>query len=61
VAEEVDLEQASPLVDREGGAPTISAQGFDPYFRALTREFPAHRNREFFEAEQGINSREQGI
>jgi hypothetical protein len=34
---------------------------FCSYFPALTREFPADRNREFFEAEQGTNSREQGI
>jgi len=34
---------------------------FDPYFRAVTREFPAYPNREFFEAEQGIKSLEQGI
>ena len=34
---------------------------FDPYFRAVTREFPAYPNREFFEAEQGIFRREQGI
>ena len=34
---------------------------FVPHFRALTREFPAQRNREFFKAEQGIKSPEQGI
>jgi hypothetical protein len=41
-----------------GSAP-IHAQ-FGPYFRALTREFPAHTNREFL-VEQGIKSPEQGI
>jgi hypothetical protein len=34
---------------------------FGTWFRALGREFPADGNREFFEAEQGINSRDQGI
>jgi hypothetical protein len=34
---------------------------FGSYFRALAREFPAHTNREFPEAEQGIKSLEQGI
>ena len=32
-----------------------------PHFRALTGKFPADHNREFFEAEQGINWARTGI